>query len=102
MKIAWFALLLACGCPVTALADSFRCPNGALVSPGQSVSEVAIHCDAPSGRTTRTESEAGPGGATILVTVEEWTYNEGPRKFVHLLMFRNGVLTDVNTLGYGK
>jgi hypothetical protein len=63
---------------------------------------VAIHCDAPSAKSTRTESESGPGGATILTNVEEWTYNEGPRKFVHLLVFRNGVLTDVQTLGYGQ
>jgi hypothetical protein len=89
-------------CPLDSLADDFRCPNGALVSIGAPLSEVSIHCDAPTSKATRTESEPGPGGAMILTEVEEWTFNEGPHRFVHLLVFRKGVLSEVKTLGYGK
>jgi hypothetical protein len=101
MNRAGLVLLLALVVPATALADAFRCPNGALVNPGQSLSEVALHCDAPTSKTTRTESVAGPNGVVVYATVEEWTYNEGPRRLVHVLVFRDGVLVEVQTLGYG-
>ncbi len=87
---------------VAAHADIFRCPNGALVSTGDSKSEVYIKCDPPSFKDTRTETEAGYKGATIIRNVEEWTYNEGPNRLVHLLVFRNGTLHEVRSLGYGK
>lgn len=85
-----------------ALADTFRCPNGALVSTGDSISVVAMKCDPPSYKTSRMESGAGHRGATILSSVEEWTYNEGPHRLIHILTFRNGILTQVQTGGYGK
>jgi hypothetical protein len=85
-----------------AFADNFRCPNGSIVSTGDRVAEVSVKCDPPSFRDTRTESEAGHRGATILVNVEEWTYNEGPHRLMHLLIFYNGILKEVRTLGFGK
>jgi hypothetical protein len=85
-----------------AQADNFRCPNGAIVSTGDSMSEVYVKCDPPTFKTTRTESEAGYKGATILISVEEWTYNEGPNRLIHTLTFRNGVLQSVETGGFGK
>ena len=86
----------------TAFADNFRCPNGAIVSTGDRLAEVYVKCDPPSFRDTRTESESGHRGATILVNVEEWTYNEGPHRLIHLLVFNNGILTEVRSLGFGK
>ena len=85
-----------------AFADNFRCPNGALVSTGDRIAEVYVTCDPPSFRDTRAESESGHRGATILVNVEEWTYNEGPHRLIHLLVFNNGILTEVRSLGFGK
>lgn len=92
--------VLVTGTPAS--ADTFRCPNGALVSTGDNISVVAMKCDAPSFKSNRMESEAGHRGATILVSVEEWTYNEGPHRLIHILTFRNGILTQVQTGGYGK
>ncbi len=86
---------------VPAQADIFRCPNGALVSTGDSIAVVAMKCDPPSYKSNRMESEAGHRGATILITVEEWTYNEGSNRLIHILTFRNGVLTQVQSGGYG-
>jgi hypothetical protein len=86
----------------SARADNFRCPNGAIVSTGDRVAEVYVKCDPPSFRDTRTESDSGRRGSTILINVEEWTYNEGPNRLMHLLVFYNGVLSEIHTLGFGK
>ena len=102
MKNNLLILLILMFIPAMASADIFRCPNGALVSTGDSMSEVYIKCDPPSFKNTRTETEGGYKGATIVINVEEWTYNEGPHRLVHLLVFRNGVLAEVRSLGYGK
>lgn len=85
-----------------AQADNFRCPNGAIVSTGDNMSVVYVKCDPPTFKITRTESEAGYKGATILINVEEWTYNEGPDRLIHTLTFRNGVLQSIQTGGFGK
>jgi hypothetical protein len=102
MRMFLSALLLTAILTSTALADTFRCPNGALVSTGDRLAEVHVKCDPPSFRDTRTDSEAGRRGATILVNVEEWTYNEGPNRLMHLLIFYNGILSEIRTLGFGK
>ena len=102
MVRAYLVLLLASWLPATALADVFRCPIGFLASPGQSLPEVALHCDAPPSKAARTESLAGPDGATLYVNVEEWTHNEGPRRRVHRRVFRDGAPVEVQTLGYGR
>jgi len=85
-----------------AQADTFRCPNGELVSTGDSIAVVAIKCDPPSYKNSRMESEAGHRGGTILINVEEWTYNEGSNRLIHILTFRNGLLTQVQSGGYGN
>ncbi len=33
--------------------------------------------------------------------IEVWTYNFGPRKFIKELVFRDGVLKEINNLEYG-
>lgn len=38
----------------------------------------------------------------VPVTIEEWTYNFGPNRFVRLLRFENGRLVSVESLGYGE
>lgn len=96
------SLLLVAVTATSVMADNFRCPNGAIVSTGDTMAEVYVKCDPPSFKNARTESEGGYKGATIFISVEEWTYNEGPHRLMHLLTFRNGVLATVQTLGYGK
>ena len=39
--------------------------------------------------------------SVVEVIVEEWTYNFGPRKFMRLIRFENGLVTGVEKLGYG-
>ena len=102
MKIFAIAALIFLGFAAAANADNFRCPKGAIVSTGDSMSEVYIKCEPPTFKFSRTETEGGYKGSTIAINVEEWTYNEGPGTLIHMLVFRNGVLAEVRTLGFGK
>lgn len=86
----------------TAHADNFRCPNGSIVSTGDSISVVALKCDSPSFTTRREEAMENTRGKPVYIEVQEWTFNEGPNRLLHFLIFRNGVLTEVRSGGYGK
>ncbi|MBS3963049.1 MAG: DUF2845 domain-containing protein [Methylomonas sp.] len=35
------------------------------------------------------------------ITIEEWIYNFGPRRFKQQLYFEDGILTQIRDLGYG-
>jgi hypothetical protein len=85
-----------------AFADNFRCPNGSIVSSGDSISEVLVKCDPPTTRVKLTDSEDTVRGRVRYIEVEEWTYNEGPNTLVHYLTFRNGILTEVRTGTFGR
>jgi len=84
------------------LADNFRCPNGSIVSTGDSISEVIVKCDPPTAKVKRTDSEDTERGRVRYIEVEEWTYNEGPNTLVHYLTFRNGILVQVRTGSFGR
>lgn len=86
----------------TAQADIFRCPNGNLVSSGDSISEVLVKCDPPTNKVKRTEGEDTSRGRVRYVEVEEWTYNQGPHTLVHYLIFRDGLLVTVKTGTFGR
>ncbi len=97
-----FALASVLILSTSAFSDNFRCPNGNIVSTGDRLVIVATKCDPPTGKSSRMQSEAGQQGATILNNIEEWVYNEGTHRLVHILTFRNGVLESVSTEGYGQ
>ncbi len=69
-------------------------------------SDVIAKCGEPPWKDTRQEElkERLDNGLerNLFVTVEEWTYNLGPNRFMRILTFRNGKLTDVRTGGYGN
>lgn len=89
-------------CASGAVADNFRCPNGSIISRGDSISEVTVKCDPPTSRIKRTDSDETVSGRVRYVEVEEWTYNEGLNTLVHYLTFRNGVLIEVKTGTFGR
>lgn len=97
-SVVAFVLLTA----AVAHADSFRCPNGSLVSTGDSISEVSLKCDAPTSMVRRDDPVETARGKTAYVEVQEWTYNQGPNRFVYFLVFRGGRLSEVRSGDYGK
>lgn len=90
-----------------ASADNFRCPNGNIVSSGDSISIVAAKCDPPAGSFKREEpvevetslANGRTGLKTVYIEVQEWTYTQGST-LLHTLIFRNGVLSEVRTGGF--
>jgi len=85
-----------------AFADNFRCPNGSIVSSGDSISEVMVKCDPPTNKIRRSDNEDNSSGRVRYIDVEEWTYNDGPHTLVHYLTFRNGILVEVKTGTFGR
>jgi len=92
---------------VQACAESFRCPNGNLVSTGDRISTVAAKCDSPASMFKREEpvdtvvdrGNGTTGIRTIYIEVQEWTYTKGST-LLHTLIFRNGILSEVITGGF--
>ncbi len=76
-----------------------------IISRGDTTADVTAKCGAPSWKDVHQEEfkERLDSGLyrTVTVNVEEWTYNLGPNRFVRILTFRNGKLTDIRTGSYG-
>jgi len=101
-QLVYASMIVLTGFVGRASADIFRCPNGNLVSTGDSISEVYVKCDPPNFTVKRTEGEDTSRGRVRYVEVEEWTYNEGINTLVHYLIFRDGVLVQVRTGTFGR
>jgi hypothetical protein len=95
-------------------ANTMRCGDtGPVVSSGDTKADVLTKCGAPMQREKRQEcrephagrprtSGQEPFHATGCITVDMWTYNFGPRRLVHKLIFKSGRLTAIQTHGYGQ
>ncbi len=67
---------------------------------GVTSAEVAAKCGEPDSveRRYETISERIPGGRRkVSVSIEEWTFNLGPSRFIRMLTFRNGELIETKT-----
>jgi hypothetical protein len=107
-----FAIVFALG--LLAASPSFasmRC-GGSIVSEGDSRMEVAARCGEPDDVIAQKSVYRRPviwtqgrpyfiGEDFMEVTVESWIYNFGPNKLMRKLRFEGGVLTDIETMGYG-
>lgn len=101
-----FGLLLA----GAAGADAMRCGNK-LVRQGDTRSAVLDLCGEPSDVQTRSILRRPSfwrngrlvyfGDGYAEVPVEVWTYNFGPYKLMRRVRFIDGLLDDIETLGYG-
>jgi Protein of unknown function (DUF2845) len=108
MKASSFALWLALA-PFAAQADGMRCGN-ALITQGDDLLRVQHECGEPTYATQYVVYASQPvfdgflrvySDVTIPVTVEEWTYNLGPTRFMRKLRFENGQLIAIQSLSYG-
>jgi len=98
--------------PARGEAATLRCGNQ-LAAEGASKSDVLMRCGEPMAKESRTETVGEKtstrneqGGSTqehtVQKTIEEWTYNFGPRHFMQVVVFENGLLVDVRSAGYGR
>jgi hypothetical protein len=102
------ASLLLCSAP--AAADAFRCDN-LLVTTGDTRGEVIAKCGEPAEISHRTILRRAyvrihgryypSGGDYFEIPVELWIYNLGPNRFMRLVRFEDGVVEEIETLGYG-
>jgi hypothetical protein len=82
-----------------ALADGWRCGDR-LVDVGETAGTVALKCGSPTTADRREESRRVKG-MLWTVTIDQWTYDRGPRDFVRVLTFANGRLQTIDVGGYG-
>ncbi len=77
-----------------------------IISTGDTKGEVLAKCGEPFYRTSHDEELREHLDETrsrkVVVTVEEWTYNFGPQRFLRVITFRNGLVVDIRTGGYGR
>ncbi len=90
--------------PAPGDAATLRC-GSALVADGASKADVLLKCGEPMSKDTRTETVAektkqkGQEADTtteriVHKTLEEWTYNFGPRRLMQVVVFENGRFTN--------
>lgn len=107
------ASALACAALAFALpahADGFSCGNR-VVTDGMTSGEVRAVCGEPAQVTSKAILRRAvvwrygrpyyAGDGEVEVVVETWIYNFGPMRLMRKLRFEDGVLQDVDTLGYG-
>lgn len=109
MKSFAFGLLLLLAATV-APAESFRCGTK-LVTAGETRSAVVAKCGEPAEIERRSVLRQPVvwlrgrpytvGSDLVEIPVELWIYNLGPSKFMRRVKFEDGIVVDVETLGYG-
>jgi Protein of unknown function (DUF2845) len=102
------ALLLALAVPAS--ADGLRC-GSRLVTQGDPRAKVRQFCGEPTDVQTRsilrrpTFNVGGRfysyGDGYVEVPVEIWTYNFGPYKLMRQIRFVDGIVDEIESLGYG-
>ena len=100
IRLTIFLILLAAASPAWALRCGTR-----LVGPGDQDFQVRSRCGEPIWIERSSEFEVlgayGPYERQHETLIEAWTYNFGPRTLMRRLVFRDGVLSREDTLGYG-
>jgi len=83
-----------------------------IITEGSTRSEVAAKCGEPDEVMTKRSVFRRPviwthgrpyfvGEDYIEIPVEEWIYNLGPNKLMRRIRFEDGVVVQIDTLGYG-
>jgi hypothetical protein len=106
------AVILALGLLVAAPSfASVRCGTK-IITEGTTRSEVAAKCGEPDEVVTHQSVFRRPvvwtrgrpyfvGQDFIEIPVESWVYNFGPNKLMQRIRFEDGVVVQIETLGYG-
>lgn len=110
------ALLVPVLVAVSDPAFALRC-GSKLVREGDPKAKILKICGEPDAVQRRSVLRAGipprlgrdytegdlliPDRSYVEVIVEEWTYNFGPRRLMRIVRFENGLVREVEQLGYG-
>ena len=110
MRAVAVAVVLATIVPASALAgsdSSLRCAGG-LVALGDATVDLLGKCGAPTLREARADEVWVSARATdaavkrtVLVTVERWTYDFGPQRFLMFVTVEGGKVVAIARGGYG-
>jgi len=111
MKVFAAVLLLGASASSPAFSDSLRC-GSKIVIEGVTRSEVAAKCGEPDDVIVMRSVFRRPviwtsgrpyfvGEDYVEVPVEAWVYNFGPNKLMRRIRFEAGIVTQIETLGYG-
>jgi hypothetical protein len=91
----------------TVHADALRCGNR-LLREGDTRAEVRSFCGEPVDVQTRyilrrayARSGFAYNDSAVEVPVETWTFNFGPYKLMRRVRFVDGLIEEIETLGYG-
>lgn len=89
--------VLMVGCLPGLANAGMRC-GSRIIEKGTSSAEVTSFCGAPAQVVDGSDRVAG---VVPDVQIEFWTYNFGPNQLMQRLRIENGVVVDVQSLGYG-
>lgn len=102
--------LLAIAALAATPAHAFRCGTR-LVHEGDTRAEVIAKCGEPADISRRSVwrqpiiwHRGRPfyvGEGLVEIPIETWLYNLGPRKLMRRVRFEDGIVVDIETLGYG-
>ncbi len=99
----WF-LTVMMAIPCLLFAESFECKQGTVYINDSRV-DMLLKCGEPDWKESHREKIVSrPSRSTKhkkSITVEEWTYNFGPNRFIRIITLRNGKITDIRTGDYG-
>ena len=77
-----------------------------VLSVGDTKADILVKCGEPFYKSSHHEELKekfdDSSSRKVIVTVEEWTYNFGPRQFMRIITFRNGIVADIRTGDYGR
>jgi len=100
----FFLTLVATPCS-DIYAATLDCAGG-IVSDGDRRADLLMKCGEPDSKESHDEvigDRPGPGvRRKFLITVEEWTYNFGPSRFVRIVTLKNGTISDIRAGNYGS
>lgn len=104
------AILVTLACSTPAFADAMRCGTR-IVRNGDTQTAVRDFCGEPSDVQTRSILRRPSferhgriffyGDSVVEIPVEVWTYNFGPYKLMRRVRFVDGLVDEIETLGYG-
>jgi hypothetical protein len=91
----WFAYAVLAFIPSVAMAG-IRCGNR-IIDTGTTSTEAAYR-GATTGAPGHPNSVIGSG---VEIQIEVWTYNFGPDRLIERIWFEDGVVVNIESLGYG-